>query len=168
MSVPDRLEAAREVARSVTDPELPMLTLADLGVLRRVVLDGDAVLVAITPTYSGCPALVTMREDLERSLRAAGFAEVRVEVELRPPWSTDDISAAGRAALARHGISPPGPAPRCDGPVPLSLQPPARRPGCPRCASADVEVTSEFGATPCTALYRCLTCREPFEHVKEI
>ena len=160
---------AREVAATVTDPELPMLTLADLGVLREVRVDDDgAVDVAITPTYSGCPAMATMRDDLVHRLRDAGFAEVRVRVVLHPAWSSDWISERGRAALADHGISPPGPAPRADAPIALTLLPTRRAIACPRCGSADVALTSEFGATACKALYRCTECREPFEHVKEI
>lgn len=162
-------DRAREVAARVTDPELPMLTLADLGVLREVeVVEDGAVEVAITPTYSGCPAMATMRDDLVRSLTDAGFAEVRVRVALEPAWSTDRITARGRAALREAGISAPGPAPRRSGPVPLTLAPVRRELTCPRCGSADVEVTSEFGSTACRALYRCRACAEPFDHVKEI
>jgi ring-1,2-phenylacetyl-CoA epoxidase subunit PaaD len=160
---------AQAVAEKVTDPELPMLTLADLGVLREVtVQEGDAVEVAITPTYSGCPAMATMRDDLVRSLQEAGFADVRVRVVLEPAWTTDWITDRGRAALAEAGISAPGPAPARRGPVPLTLGPVRRQVTCPRCGSADPELTSEFGSTACKALYRCRTCLEPFDHVKEI
>ncbi|GGM21042.1 phenylacetate-CoA oxygenase subunit PaaJ [Promicromonospora citrea] len=162
------LERARTAASAVVDPELPVLTLADLGVLRDVTLDDDGVVaVAITPTYSGCPAMATMRDDLVRGLAAAGI-EARVRVVLDPAWTTDWITPSGRAALAAAGISPPGPAPRRTGPVPLRLGPPRRAVRCPLCGSADVEVTSEFGSTACKALYRCRVCREPFDHVKEI
>lgn len=159
---------AREVAERVADPEMPMLTLADLGVLREVQVEGDRVTVWITPTYSGCPAMATMRDDLVHGLRQAGFAEVDVRVRLQPAWSSDWLSGRGRDALAEHGLSAPGPAPRHDGPVPLSLLPPRRAVTCPRCGSTDAELTSEFGPTACTALYRCAACREPFEHMKEI
>ena len=161
-------EVARDVAGQVVDPEMPMLTLADLGVLRDVRVEGDAVTVWITPTYSGCPAMATMRDDLVRALREAGFAEVDVRVRLEPAWSSDWISDRGRAALVSHGLSAPGPAPRHEGPVPLTLLAPPRAVTCPRCHSRQVELTSEFGPTACTALYRCTTCLEPFEHVKEI
>ena len=165
------LERAREVAATVTDPELPMLTLEDLGVLRSVVVTGDdfdVVEVAITPTYSGCPALATMRDDLVRRLRETGFEEVRVRVELEPAWSTDWITERGRRALAEAGVSPPGPAPRGSGPFPLDLLPRRRAVSCPRCGSSVAELTSEFGPTACTALYRCTDCLEPFQHVKEL
>lgn len=160
-------ERARAVAGSVTDPELPMLTLADLGVLRdvRVAADGRLV-VAITPTYSGCPAMATMRDDLVRSLHAEGFADVAVEVSLSPPWTSDWITERGRSALVEHGISPPGAAPQ--GPVTLSLSPTRRAVRCPRCGADDVVLTSEFGSTACKAMYRCRVCLEPFDHVKEI
>jgi ring-1,2-phenylacetyl-CoA epoxidase subunit PaaD len=161
------VERAREVAASVTDPELPMLTLADLGVLRSVELaDDGTVEVAITPTYSGCPAMATMRDDLTRRLRSEGFADVRVRVALDEPWTTDWITPRGREALRAAGISAPGPAPAA-GPVPLTLGPVRRAATCPRCGSAQVELTSEFGSTACKALYRCGACLEPFDHVKE-
>lgn len=162
------LDQAREVAEKVTDPELPMLTLADLGVLREVCVTGDSVEVAITPTYSGCPAMATMRDDLTRELHAAGFGFVTVRVDLSEPWTTDWISERGRAALRRAGISAPGAAPRPSGPVPLTLGPVRREVTCPQCGSPRTEVTSEFGSTACKALYRCLDCLEPFDHVKEI
>jgi ring-1,2-phenylacetyl-CoA epoxidase subunit PaaD len=152
----------------VTDPELPMLTLEDLGVLRSVEEHNGRVEVAITPTYSGCPAMATMRDDLMHRLRDAGYDDVRVRVELAPAWSSDWISDAGRRKLAAHGISPPGAPPRHDRPVPLNLLPTRRTLTCPRCGSPHVELTSEFGATACKALYRCGSCLEPFAHVKEI
>ena len=159
---------ARSVAASVTDPEMPMLTLEDLGVLRDVESDGERVIVTITPTYSGCPAMATMRDDLMHRLRDEGFSDVEVRVSLHPAWSSDWITPRGRAALVEHGLSAPGPAPSHDGPVALSLQPTRRTLSCPRCGSSHVELTSEFGPTACKALYRCMACLEPFEHVKEI
>jgi ring-1,2-phenylacetyl-CoA epoxidase subunit PaaD len=164
----EMLHRAREVAASVVDPELPMLTLADLGVLREVSVDGDgSVMVAITPTYLGCPALDVMRDDLVRRLGEAGFADVRVRVTLHPGWSSDDITERGRAALRRAGISAPGPVARPSGPVPLSLGPVRRRVGCPRCGSARTTLVSAFGTTACRALYRCGDCAETFDHLKE-
>jgi len=158
--------AAYAVAASVTDPEMPMLTLEDLGVLREVEEDRGQVTVTITPTYSGCPAMATMRDDLVHRLQDAGY-DARVVVSLTPAWSTDWISDRGRAALRAHGLSAPGPAPRRAGPIALELQPTRRELACPRCGSGSTELTSEFGATACKALYRCTQCLEPFEHVKE-
>lgn len=162
------LHEARTVASSVTDPEMPMLTLEDLGVLRDVRLDGARVVVTITPTYSGCPAMATMRDDLVHGLIDAGFADAEVRVSLDPAWSSDWITERGRQALRDHGLSAPGRAPSHDGPVALSLLPRRRSIACPRCGDTDVELTSEFGPTACKALYRCTSCLEPFEHVKEI
>ena len=161
------MTTAREIAGSVRDPEMPMLTLEDLGVLRSVEVVADRVVVTITPTYSGCPAMATMRDDLVHRLSDAGF-RARVEVALTPAWSSDWITERGRAALREHGLSAPGPAPSRGGPIPLTLMPTARAIACPRCGSARTELTSEYGATACKALYRCADCLEPFEHVKEI
>ncbi|GAB3567520.1 phenylacetate-CoA oxygenase subunit PaaJ [Amycolatopsis endophytica] len=161
--------SARAVAETVRDPELPMLTLADLGVLREVSESDGAVTVSITPTYTGCPAMDTMRDDLVHALRGAGYRRVEVRTVLHPAWSTDWISERGRRALAEAGIAPPGSAPRQEsGPIPLTLGPTVRRVTCPRCGSADTELVSRFGATACKSLRRCASCDEPFEHVKEI
>ena len=158
--------SAREVAAAVVDPEMPMLTLADLGVLRDVQEDGDTVTVTITPTYSGCPAVAEMRADLRRKLAAAGYPRVEVRTVLSPPWSTDWITAEGRRALAEHGIAPPGRAP--SGPLMLNLSPPSATVRCPHCGSPATEEFSRFGPTACTALRRCRSCAEPFEHMKEL
>jgi ring-1,2-phenylacetyl-CoA epoxidase subunit PaaD len=164
----DRRDEARVVASGVTDPEMPMLTLEDLGVLRDVdVDDAGRVVVTITPTYSGCPAMATMRDDLVHRLADHGMPAV-VRVSLSPAWSSDWITARGRRALAEHGISAPLPAPRPSGPVMISLAPTRRDLTCPRCGSQCVELTSEFGPTACKAIYRCTSCLESFEHVKEI
>jgi ring-1,2-phenylacetyl-CoA epoxidase subunit PaaD len=160
---------ARSVAETVTDPELPMLTLADLGVLREVSEVDGRVTVTITPTYTGCPAMDAMRDDLERVLRDAGYREVDIRVTLSPAWSSDWISAAGLRKLAEAGIAPPARAPEpAEGPIPLTLGPSLRLVRCPHCRSANTEEISRFSATACRALRRCLDCREPFEHVKEI
>lgn len=149
---------------------MPMLTLADLGIVRGVEVDADGtVAVTITPTYSGCPAIATMRADITRTLHDHGYRQVRLNTALSPAWSSDWISAEGRHKLREHGYSLPGPAPRRDsGPVPLTLIARPRALTCPNCASHDTQVVAEFGATLCKAQYRCRACREPFEHVKEI
>ncbi|MDG9712925.1 1,2-phenylacetyl-CoA epoxidase subunit PaaD [Streptomyces sp. DH10] len=161
---------ARRIAEQVPDPELPMLTLADLGVLREVSLDSDGTVVAsLTPTYSGCPAMAEMRAGVAARLKDAGYARVEIRTVLDPPWTSDWITPQGRRKLAEHGIAPPGAAPaRTAGSVPLVLSPTRRSVPCPRCGSADTEETSRFAATSCKALWRCLACREPFEYVKEI
>lgn len=163
---------ALRVAARVPDPELPMLTLADLGVLRGVEVTADGTVVAsLTPTYSGCPAMAEMRAETAARLRAAGFARVEIRTVLNPPWTTDWITPDGRRKLAEHGIAPPAPASRrTGGPVPLVLAATRRAPAvaCPLCESADTEETSRFAATACKSLWRCRACLEPFEHVKEI
>lgn len=156
------------VAATVTDPELPMLTLADLGVLREVSEVDGTVRVTITPTYTGCPAMDTMRDDLVHALHAAGYPQVDVRTVLQPAWSSDWITEDGRRKLADAGIAPPGTAPRHGGPIPLTLSPPTSRVTCPKCGSPDTVETARFSATACKALRRCRVCAEPFEHVKEI
>ncbi|MGW4031561.1 1,2-phenylacetyl-CoA epoxidase subunit PaaD [Streptomyces sp. NPDC004838] len=165
------LDRARHAAEEITDPELPMLTLAELGVLRRVELGHDGgVIATITPTYSGCPAMAEIRADVAGRLHAAGFAQVEVRTVLNPPWTTDWITDEGRRKLTEHGIAPPGAAPRRagGGPVPLVLSPTRRPVTCPRCRSVDTRETSRFSATSCRALWRCRACLEPFEYFKEI
>jgi len=166
------LDRARRAAEAVTDPELPILTLADLGVLRDVEMNADGtVVVTLTPTYSGCPAVAEMRADVARRLNLSGFAAVEVRTTLYPPWTTDWITEEGRRKLTEHGIAPPGPARRrpvrVPVLVPLVLSAAHRPVPCPRCGSGDTEETSRFSATPCKALWRCRTCLEPFDHVKE-
>jgi ring-1,2-phenylacetyl-CoA epoxidase subunit PaaD len=176
--------APRAVAAAVPDPELPMVTVADLGILRDIGTEGGRLVVTITPTYSGCPALREIAHDLRRRLAASGFAEVDVRTVLAPAWSSDWITAEGRRKLSAAGIAPPHAAPARSGPVPLTLttrggsggirvsslpELAEREPvACPRCGSADTTRTAAFGATACKALFRCESCREPFEHVKAI
>jgi ring-1,2-phenylacetyl-CoA epoxidase subunit PaaD len=148
----DRLTRARAAAASVPDPEIPALTIDELGMLCDVVLIGDTVEVAITPSYLGCPATVPIAQDVAAALARAGFAGARVRTVLAPAWSSDRISAEGRRKLAESGIAPPDRG--------------VRQPRCPRCGSGATEQISAFGATPCKALHRCLVCREPFEAFK--
>lgn len=157
---------ARAAAAAVADPELPVLTIEDLGVLRDVEVAADGlVTVTVTPTYSGCPAMEVIERDVAAAVRGAGFERVRVRRVLSPAWTTDWLSDDGRRKLADYGIAPPGAAaqqPRT-GPVTLSLS--VR---CPRCGSLDTAETSRFGSTACKSLWQCQACREPFDHMKAI
>lgn len=161
---------AYDIAAAVPDPELPILTLADLGILRDVVVHDDgSVLVTITPTYSGCPAMREISHDLHHRLRRAGFADVTVRTSLAPAWTSDWITDEGRSKLTAAGIAPPDSVgPRQRGPIPLTLVARPRTVACPRCSSVDTRETSAFSATACKSLYRCAGCDEPFEYVKEI
>jgi ring-1,2-phenylacetyl-CoA epoxidase subunit PaaD len=152
VSADDRLARAREAAASVPDPEIPALTIEDLGILRGVALDGDTIVATITPSYSGCPATQPIAQDVADALARAGFANAQVRTVLAPAWSTDWITETGRRKLAEAGIAPPDRA--------------RARPACPLCGSTETEQLSAFGSTPCKALHRCLTCREPFEAFK--
>jgi ring-1,2-phenylacetyl-CoA epoxidase subunit PaaD len=157
------------VAGAVPDPELPVLTLRELGVVRAVhVQEAGAVEVDLTPTYTGCPAVEAMSADIERALRAEGVREVTVRRVLAPAWSTDDITEEGRRKLREFGIAPPRVRSGA-GPVPVSLG--ARRTAdvpCPHCGSPDTELLSRFSSTACKALRRCRACLEPFDHFKEL
>lgn len=146
-----------------------MVTLADLGILRGVDQDGATIVVRITPTYSGCPAMREMSWDVRRRLHDAGLADVSVRTELSPAWTSDWITAEGRRKLSAAGIAPPNPAQvRSAGPIPLTLSARPRHVACPLCGSSNTAETAAFSATACKALYRCRQCREPFEYVKEI
>lgn len=155
------------VLRQVPDPEVPALSLVDLGIVREVSGDEAALDVVLTPTYSGCPATEVIAQSVHDALKAAGYAAVRLHTRRAPAWTTDWISAEGREKLRAYGIAPPGPRGVPAEGVPIRLQ---RREAvaCPRCGSAQTEQLSAFGATACKALYRCLACREPFEHFKPI
>lgn len=152
---------AREIAESVRDPEVPVLTIADLGVLRDVVVDGDHVTVTITPTYSGCPAMETIRDDLTLALSAGGFAHVDVHLTLSPAWTTDWMTDEGKRKLEEYGIAPPTGKAAVRGPIPVQLG--VR---CPQCNSLNTKELSRFGSTSCKALYQCNACLEPFDHFK--
>jgi ring-1,2-phenylacetyl-CoA epoxidase subunit PaaD len=158
------VSAVREVLEAVVDPEIPVLTIADLGILRDVSVDEGRVTVTITPTYSGCPAMDTIRADVRTALAGAGYHDVEVRTSLSPAWTTDWMSEQGRRKLVEFGIAPPGEAPRRgDGPVPVTLS--VR---CPRCGSAQTRESSRFGSTACKSLWVCADCLEPFDHFKAI
>src|SRR5581483_5624731 len=153
-------QRAWEVASKVVDPEIPVLTIADLGVLREVTVDDGHVEVTITPTYSGCPAMNMIALEIELALERAGFRGSKIRTVLSPAWSTDWMSEDGRRKLRDYGIAPP-------------LASTSRRAlfgveevACPRCGSGDTELLSQFGSTSCKALWRCKSCREPFDYFK--
>jgi ring-1,2-phenylacetyl-CoA epoxidase subunit PaaD len=153
-------ERAMAAAAHVVDPEIPVLSIVDLGVLRAVDVEGGTVRVAITPTYSGCPAMRMIELSLEAALRAAGIENFRIETVLSPAWTTDWLSDEGRRKLRAFGIAPPA------GAASRRVLFGADAVTCPRCGSADTERTAEFGSTACKALYRCRQCREPFDYFK--
>lgn len=153
-------QRAWNAAASVVDPEIPVLTIADLGVLRDVVLDGDHVEVEITPTYSGCPAMNMIALEIEVALERAGFHHPRVRTVLSPAWTTDWMSEQGRQKLKEYGIAPPQAG---GGRRALFGE---QQVACPQCGSVNTEVLSEFGSTSCKALWRCKACREPFDYFK--
>lgn len=152
--------AVRTAVEGVPDPELPVLTIADLGILRGVSVEDGRVVVTITPTYSGCPAMDAIRADVTAACAAAGAPGAEVRTVLSPPWTTDWLTDEGARKLAAYGIAPPGP--RQPGrPVALALS--VR---CPQCGSPDTRETSRFSSTACKSLWTCRACREPFEHLK--
>jgi ring-1,2-phenylacetyl-CoA epoxidase subunit PaaD len=153
-------QRAWDVAAGVVDPEIPVLTIADLGVLREVEVKNGCAEVAITPTYSGCPAMNMIAVEIALALENAGFAKAKVRTVLSPAWTTDWMSEEGRRKLKAYGIAPP-------------LQASTRRAlfgvqqvSCPQCGSVETELLSEFGSTACKALWRCKSCREPFDYFK--
>ncbi len=157
-----QLRVATAVAEAVEDPELPFLTVKDLGILRGVIADHGVVVAQVSPTYSGCPAVSVIEDAVLAALTEAGFT-ARVERVLSPPWTTGFITDEGREKLLANGIAPPA-VDTAEGSVePFFSQ---RRVNCPQCESADTQIISEFGSTPCKAQYRCNCCREPFDHFK--
>jgi len=157
-----RAEAARAAAARVTDPEVPVLSIEDLGVLHEVDVDETGrVTVSILPTYSGCPAMGVIALGIETELAKAGFEDVRVVLTNTPAWTTDLMTEAAREKLRAYGISPPE---RRSGKRALFAA--SADVACPRCGSRDTERISEFGSTACKALWRCRACREPFDHFK--
>jgi ring-1,2-phenylacetyl-CoA epoxidase subunit PaaD len=151
----------------VRDPEVPVLSVVELGIIRDVrVDDAERVTVVVTPTYSGCPAMHTIEADITRALREHGFREVTVETVFQPAWTTDWIAPAARAKLEAYGIAPPGPRERGDELVPLLRR--AEPVRCPYCKSRETELRSEFGSTACKSILFCRACNQPFEQFKAI
>jgi ring-1,2-phenylacetyl-CoA epoxidase subunit PaaD len=153
---------------AVPDPEIPVISVVDLGIVRAVSLDGETLVVTVTPTYSGCPATEVIARDIERALKAHGVEDLRLETRISPPWSTDRISARGRRQLRSYGIAPPSAGAhevRIDA---ASLFRKAAAVECPRCGSNNTQRVSEFGSTPCKAHYKCRDCLEPFDYFKRL
>lgn len=162
-----RVERAWAVLDGVPDPEVPALSVRDLGIVRDVSVAGDGLAVVLTPTYSGCPATEVIECSVRDAIEAAGLGPVLVRLQRAPAWTTDWISADGRRKLREYGIAPP--VHLADGAVPVRI---VRRPAvpvpCPRCGSDRTERLSQFGSTACKSLYRCVACREPFEYFKPL
>lgn len=146
------LDAVWHWLDAVPDPEIPAISLVDLGIIRDLEWQGETLVVTVTPTYSGCPATSVINFEIEKALRDHGVENLRLERQLSPAWTTDWMSAKGRAKLEAYGIAPPQPAGGPD--------------RCPRCQSTDLEKVSQFGSTPCKAQWRCRDCLEPFEYFK--
>lgn len=143
-----------DILDTISDPEIPVLSLWDLGVLQDIQQDGDTVIVTLMPTYSGCPALDVMKNDIQSVLSQHRFMNVAVKTTLSPAWSSDRLSPEGRSRLEQYGIAPP-----------IST---SKELQCPRCQNRDIQLISEFGSTPCKALYQCNRCLEPFDYFKSL
>lgn len=157
--------AVWDIAARVPDPEIPVISIADLGILRDAQLVDGQASVTITPTYSGCPAMDHITSDVTDALQAAGFENPTVNLVLQPAWTTDWITEEGRENLREYGIAPPTGKAAKNGPVPLTLAPPAAI-ACPRCGSKNTSKLAQFGSTSCKALYSCRDCFEPFDYFK--
>ncbi len=157
-------EEVLAILDGVMDPEVPVLSVRELGIVRAVeVSEAGAVTVTVTPTYSGCPAIRVIEQDIVAALRGAGLADVRVRTTYAPPWTTDWIAAPARAKLKAYGIAPPG---RADAGALVQLVRHRAAPRCPYCDSRETEIRSEFGSTACKAVCWCRSCRQPFEEFK--
>lgn len=157
-------QRAWDIAATVVDPEIPVLTIADLGILRNVDVQGSTVTVTITPTYSGCPAMDAIRDDVYAAFKKEGYQDVHVDLVLAPAWTTDWMTEAGKQKLQQYGIAPPtghSKAGGHSGPVRLSLAV-----KCPQCNSLNTKELTRFGSTSCKALYVCQDCKEPFDYFK--
>lgn len=164
------LDQIRDWLSQVPDPEIPVVSVTDLGIVREVRWDGDTLVVAVTPTYSGCPATAVIDFEIESHLRGKGIDKIRLERRLSPPWTTDWVTEEARAKLRAYGIAPPVDGTASTGPMAARA---ARMSGtsnlvieCPRCGSGDTRKVSQFGSTPCKAAYVCKACLEPFDYFK--
>ena len=163
-----RCDHAWTVLGGVLHPEVPVVSVVDLGIVRAVVDEGDALVVVVTPTYSGCPATEVIEASIVAALDGAGLGPTRIRMQRAPAWTSDWISTEGKDKLRGYGIVPPGPTDLARG-APLRFVPRAVAPlACPRCASVDTERLAAFGSTACKALWRCRACGEPFEHFKPL
>lgn len=164
------IERIMAILATVPDPEIPVISVLDLGIVRGVSETPDGFEISVTPTYAGCPATLVIAHDITTALEAAGLS-ARLVTRLSPPWTTDWITDRGRDRLREFGIAPPGPADH-HAPQIVHFAPRAARkptlPACPHCGSAQCELLSQFGSTPCKALYRCIDCREPFDYFKPL
>jgi ring-1,2-phenylacetyl-CoA epoxidase subunit PaaD len=154
--ITDTIESIYEILGRVTDPEVPVLTILDLGIVRNVAFKGDELIVTITSTYTGCPAMDMIAANIRMELTAAGYKNVRIEQSISPAWTTDWMSEAGKEKLKEYGIAPPD----------KRFTIPEDGVGCPRCGSNNTRLVSEFGSTACKALYQCRDCQEPFDFFK--
>lgn len=161
MTVPTEA-AIWQALEAVKDPEIPVVSVVEMGIVREVTVEGDRVTVKMTPTFSGCPALDVIRRDIAACIRALGAGEVIVETVLSPPWTTDWLSEETRARLKSFGLSPPV---RHGGNIPVTFYEPV---ACPYCDSEDTEIKNSFGPTLCRAIYYCRACRQPFEQFKAL
>jgi len=164
-----RVERAWAVLDQVLDPEVPALSVCDLGIVREIIDTGEALRIVVTPTYSGCPATELIEQQILEAISAAGLGPAQLQLRRAPAWSSDWIRPEGRRKLLAYGIAPPGPA--AEVAVPLTMikrRAAAPKVPCPRCASSDTEQLSAFGSTSCKALHRCRSCLEPFEYFKPI
>jgi len=156
--------------REVPDPEIPVISLVDLGIIRNVAFEDETLVVTVTPTYSGCPATAIINLDIERALQDKGIEKLRLERQLSPAWTTDWISAEGREKLRGYGIAPPVEGTAIDGILRQRIDQLSGSSNltiaCPRCGSTNTEKISQFGSTPCKASYRCTDCLEPFDYFK--
>ena len=167
-SATDRRDDAWNAVSGVMDPEVPVLSVTELGIVRDVALDGERVIVTVTPTYSGCPAMRVIEEEILAALAAAGFADAEVRTVYQPAWTTDWIPPEAREKLRAYGIAPPGPRDADDGSALVPLLRRRESVPCPYCGSRRTELRSEFGSTACKSTLMCLECRQPFEQFKAI